>query len=225
VQRGLPSLLRPARPRQSRGRVSPLLSCVVLAALAVPAGAAWSAPSPDPPPPERDGAGATTLQPDVRPTPPRSAPAASSRPAEPPVAPQSAEAPVQSPSAEAPVVTRTPEPTVDQPVTAPPPPPVAPKAVPSRPRPASAKRKPERASTPSGRAAGRPFASSQKPARRPPRVAAAPVRSSDRLELVPSDRDAQPYFAAALSLAVLVLGSATLLTVLTRMRPARRRLI
>jgi hypothetical protein len=51
------------------------------------------------------------------------------------------------------------------------------------------------------------------------------VRSSDRLELLPSDRDAQPYFAAALSLAVLVLGSATLLTVLTRMRPARRRLI
>jgi hypothetical protein len=51
------------------------------------------------------------------------------------------------------------------------------------------------------------------------------VRSGGTLELVPSERDAQPYFAAALSLAVLVLGSATLLTILTRLRAARRRLI
>lgn len=222
MQRELPSLLRRARPRQSRERVSPLLSCVVLAALAVPAGAAWSAPSPDPPPPERDGAGATTLQPDVRPTPPRSVPAASSRPAEPPAAPPAAEAPVESPSAEAPVVTRTPEPTVDQPVT-PPPPPVAPRAAPSRA--ANAQRKPERASTPSDPAAGRPFASSQKPARRPPHARVTPVRSPDAVALVSADPDSGPYLAAAFSLAVLVLGSATLLTVSARLRPARRRLI
>jgi hypothetical protein len=222
VRDGFPSLLRRARPRQSRERVSPLLPCVVFAALVVPAGVAWSAPSPDPPPLERDGAGATTLQPDVRPTPPRSIPAAPSRPAEPPVAPRSAEAPVQSPSAEAPVVSRSPEPTVDQPV-APPPPPVAPTTVPSRPRPASAQQKPVRTSTPRGRAAGRPFASSQKPTRRPPRARVTPVRSRDALALVSSDADSGPYLAAALSLAVLVFGSATLLTVLTRLRPARRR--
>jgi hypothetical protein len=222
VRDGFPSLLRRARPRQSRERLSPLLSCVVFAALVVPTGTAWSAPSPDPPPLERDGAGATTLQPDVRPTPPRSIPAAPSRRAEPPDAPRSAEAPVQSPSAEAPVVSRSPEPTVDQPVTAPPPP-VAPRTVPSRLRPASAQQKPVRTSTPRGRAAGRPFVSSQKPTRRPPRARTAPVRPRDALALVSSDADSGPYLAAGLSLAVLVLGSATLLAVLTRLRPARRR--
>lgn len=224
MQDGLPSLLRRARPRQSRERVSPLLSCVVFAALVMPAGVAWSAPNPDPPPPEIDGAGATTLQPDVRPAPPRSIPTAPSRPAERPVAPRSAEAPVESPSAEAPVVSRSPEPTVDQPVTAPPPP-AAPRTVPSRPRPARAQRKPVRTSTPRDRAAGRPFASSQKPTRRPPRARTAPVRPRDALALVSSDADSGPYLAAALSLAVLVLGSATLLAVLTRLRPARRRFI
>jgi hypothetical protein len=226
VRDGFPSLLRRARPRQSRKRVSPLFSCVVFAALVVPAGMAWSAPSPDPPPLGMDGAGATTLQPDVRPTPPRSIPAAPSRPAEPRVPPRSAEAPVESPSAEAPIVSRSPEATVDHPVTAPaPPPPVAPRAVPSRSRPVSAQRKRVRASTPRGRAAGRPFASSQKPTRRPPRVRVTPVRPRDALALVSSDADSGPYLAAALSLAVLVLGSATLLAVLTRLRPARRRLI
>jgi hypothetical protein len=222
LQDGLPSLLRRAWPRQSRERVSPLLSCVVFAALVVPPGVAWSAPSPDPPPLGRDGAGATTLQPDVRPAPPRSTPAASSRPAQPSISPRSAEAPVQSPSAEAPVVSRSPEPTVDQPVTAPPPP-VAPRTVPSRPRPASAQRKPVRPSTPGSRAAGRPFASSQKPTRRPPRAQTARVYPSKALALVSSDADSGPYLAAAFSLAVLVLGSATLLAVLTRLRPARRR--
>jgi hypothetical protein len=224
VQDGLPSLLRRARPRQSRERISPLLSCVVFAALVVPAGVAWSAPNPDPPPVEMDGAGATTLQPDARPTPPRSIPAAPSRPAEPPVAPRSAEAPVQSPSPEAPVVSRSPETTVEQPVTAPPPA-VAPRAVPSRPRSANAQRKSVRAPTPRGRAAGRAFASSQKPTRRPPRPRVTPMRSRDALALVSSDADSGPYLAAALSLAVLVLGSATLLAVLTRLRPARRRFI
>jgi hypothetical protein len=225
VQHGLPSLLRRARPRQSRERISPLFPCVVFAALVVPAGVAWSAPNPDPPPVEMDGAGATTLQPDVRPAPPRSTPAAPSRPAKSPVAPRSAEAPVQSPSPEAPVVSRSPEPTVEQPVTAPPPPPVAPRTVPSRPRPARAQRKPVPASTPRGRAAERPFASSQKPARRLPRPRVTAVRSRDALALVSSDADSGPYLAAALSLAVLVVGSATLLAVLTRLRPARRRFI
>jgi hypothetical protein len=223
VRDGFPSLLRRARPRQSRERVSPLLSCFVLAALVVPPGVAWAAPTPDPPPLERDGAGATTLQPDVRPARPKSSPATPSGPAEPPDAPRSAEAPVQSPSAEAPVVSRSPEPTVDQPVTAPPPPPVAPTTVPSRPRPASAQRKAVRTSTPRGGAAGRPFASSQKPTRRPPRARAAPVRPREALALVSSDADSGPYLAAGLSLAVLVLGSATLLAVLTRLRPARRK--
>ena len=224
MQDGLPSLLRRARLRQSRGRVSPLFPCVLLAGVLVPAGVGWSAPSPDPPPPEMDGAGPTTLQPDVRPTPPRSIPAAPPPPVEAPVAPRSAEAPVQSPSAEAPVVSRSPEATVDQPVTAPPPP-VAPRPAPSRPRPARAQPKPERASTPRSRAAGRPFASSQKPTRRPPRAPAAPVRPRDALAPVSSDRDSGPYLAAALSLAVLVFGSGTLLTVSARLRPVRRRLI
>jgi hypothetical protein len=227
VQGGLPSLLRRARLRESRGRVSPLFPCVLLAGVLVPAGVGWSAPSPDPPPPGIDGARPTSLQPDVRPTPPRSIPATPSPSVEPPVAPRSAEAPAQSPSAEAPVVSRSPEATVDQPVTAPPPPPVAPRPAPSRPRPARAqpKPKPERASTPRSRAAGRPFASSQKPTRRPPRAPTAPVRPHDTLELVSSDRDSGPYLAAALSLAVLVLGSATLLTVSARLRSVRRRLI
>jgi hypothetical protein len=240
VRDGFPSLLRRARPRQRRGRVSPLFSCVVFAGLLLSAGVAWSAPpTPDPPPPERDGGGTTTLQPDVRPTPPKSIPAAPSRSAESPVsrrsaeapaAPRSAKAPVQPPSAEAPVISRSPEATVDQPVAAPPPPPVTPRAAPSRPRPARAQPKPAqpkavRASTPRARAAGRPFASSQKQTRRPPRVRAARVRPREVLALVSSDPDSGPYLAAALSLGVLVLGSATLLTVLTRLRPARRRLI
>lgn len=225
VRDGFPSLLRRARPRASRWRVSPLVSCAVFAGLLVPAGVAWSAPNPDPPPPEMDGAGATTLQPDVRPAPPRSIPAARARPAEPPVAPPSGDARVQSPPPEAPVVSRSPETTVEQPVTAPPPPAVAPRAVPSRPRPARAKRKSVHAPTPTGRAGGRPFASSQKPTRRPPRAQAAAVRTRDAVALVSSDPDSGPYLAAALSLAVLVLGSATLLTVAARLRPARRRLI
>ena len=224
MQKGLPSLLRRARPRQSRGRVSPLFPFVVFAALLVPAGVAWSAPSPDPPPPGRDGAGATTLQPDVRPTPPKSIPAAPSPPAEPPVAPKSAEAPVQAPSAEAPDASPSPDATVDQPVLAPPPP-VAPRTAPARPRPTRTQPKPVRAGGPRGRPAGRRFAPSQKPTRRPPRVQAARVRPSDALALVSSDSESAPYRAAALSLAVFVFGSATLLTVLTRLRPARRRLI
>jgi hypothetical protein len=225
MQGGLPSLLRRARLRESRGRVSPLFSCVLLAGLLVPADVGWSAPSPDPPPPGIDGAGPTTLQPDVRPTPPRSIPAAPPPPVEASVAPRSAETPVQPPSAEAPVVSRSPEATVDQPVAPPPPPPpVAPRSALSRPRSARAQPKPERASTPRSRAAGRPFASSQKPPRRPPRARVAQARPRDALALVSSDRDSGPYLAAALSLAVLVFGSATLLTVSARLRPVRRRL-
>jgi hypothetical protein len=225
VRDGFPSLLRRARPRESRWRVSPLLWCVVFAALVVLPGVAWSAPAPDPPPLGRDGAGATTLQPDVPPAPPKSTPAAPSRPAEPRVAPRPADEAVQTPSAEAPVVSRSPEATVDQPATAPPPPPVAPRTVPSRPRPASAQRKPARESTPKARATGRPFASSQKPTRRPPRARVTRVPPRHAIALVSSDPDSGPYRAAALSLAVLVLGSATLLAVLTRLRPARRRFI
>lgn len=223
MQGGLPSLLRRARLRESRGRVSPLFPCVLLAGVLVPAGVGWSAPSPDPPPPGMDGARPTTLQPDVRPAPPRSIPAAPPPPVEAPVAPRSAEAPVQSPSTEAPAVSRSPEATVDQPVTTAPPPAVAPTPAPSRPRPARAQPKPERASTPRSRAAGRPFASSQKPTRRPPRARVAPVRPRDEVVLISSDPDSRPYLAAALSLAVLVFGSATLLTVSARLRPVRRR--
>jgi hypothetical protein len=51
------------------------------------------------------------------------------------------------------------------------------------------------------------------------------VPQREQLALVSSDPDSGPYLAAALSLAVLVFGSATLLTVLARLRPARRRLI
>jgi hypothetical protein len=224
MQDGLPSLLRRARLRKSRGRVSPLFLCVLLAGVLVPASVGWSAPSPDPPPPEVDGAGGTALQPDVRPTQPRSIPAAPSRPVETPVAPRSAEAPAESPPADAPVASRSAEATVDQPVTAPPSPPAAPRAAPSRTRPARARPKPVRESTPRSRPAARPFASAQKPTRRPPRARAAPVRPRGALTLVSSDPDSGPYLAAALSLAVLVFGSATLLTVSARLRPPRRRL-
>jgi hypothetical protein len=71
---------------------------------------------------------------------------------------------------------------------------------------------------------GRPFAESQKLRRRPPAVEVERVRPRTTLWLVSSERDNRPYAAAALSLAVLVLGSGTLLTVLTRLRPVRGRL-
>lgn len=65
------------------------------------------------------------------------------------------------------------------------------------------------------RAAGRPFASKQKLSRRAPRRTAT-------LTLISSDSDSRPYVLAALSLAVLVLGSGTLLTVLARLRSTRQ---
>jgi hypothetical protein len=239
VHQRLRSLLRRARPRKSRRRVSRLVLCTVLASLLVPAGAGWSAPpTPDPAPPGRETEG-TTLQPDVRPTPPKPTPpktdaASPPRTAEAPATPRSAEAPVQTrsaeqPAVEAPVETRT----VEQPVSSrssvataepppPPPPAVAPQA--RRPRPATARQKPVRASTPRARPERRRFAALEKQRRWQGRDEASRVPTVDVVALVSSDPESRPYGAAAFSLAVLVLGSATLLIVLARLRATGRRL-
>lgn len=230
----LRSLLRRARPRRSRRRVSPLFSCVVLGGLLVPAGVGWSAPpTPDPAPPGHVTEG-TTLQPDVRPAPPTTDAADPPRTAEAPATTRSAEAPVQTrsaeqPAVEAPVETRT----AEQPVSSrssvataepppAPPPAVAPQA--RRPRP-TARQKPVRASTPRDRPERRRFAALEKQGRWQARREASRVPTVDAVALVSSAPESRPYGAAAFSLAVLVLGSATLLTVLARLRATGRRLV
>jgi hypothetical protein len=258
VQQGSPSLLRRARPRRSRGRASPLFSCLVVGGLLVPAGAGWSAPpTPDPAPPGVQEAEGTTLRPDVRPTPPKSDPATPppstappvvTQPPEPPAAPRSVEAPVKTRSVERPVETQHAEAPVEtQPAEAPlqtraaetpaasrsfeatveppppPPTPVAPRA--PRPRPASAGQKPVRASTPRARPERRRFAALEKQRRWPSRAGASRVPTIDVVALVSPDPESRPYGEAAFSLVVLVLGSATLLTVLARLRATGRRLI
>lgn len=204
MQQGLLALLRRARPRQSRRRFSLLLSCAFVAGLSVPM-TALTAPSPDPPPSSSHGGGPTSLQPDARPTapPPQTSPTAS-RPLETPAQPRVAQTTVER-------------------VTAPPPPPDPPVMTMTTSPPETTEQSPAPASKPRARPVGRPFADSQKPARRPPPVEVERPRPRVTQWLVSSDRDSRPYLAAALSLAVLVLGSATLLTVLTRLRPMRRR--
>jgi hypothetical protein len=258
VQQGLRTLLRRARPRRSRGRVSPLFPCIVLGALLVPGGVAWSAPpSPDPAPPGVQQAEGTTLRPDVRPTPPKSDPATpplSTAPPvvtespEPPAAPRSVEAPVKTRSVERPVETQPAEATVEtQPAEAPlqtraaetpvasqsseaaiepPPPPPTPVAPPApRPRPARTREKPARASTARDRPERRRFAALEKQGRWPSRAGASRVPAVDVVALVSPDPESRPYGEAAFSMVVLVLGSATLLTVLARLRATGRRLI
>jgi hypothetical protein len=254
VQQGLPTLLRRARPRRSRGRVSPLFPCLVVGGLLVPAAVGWSAPpSPDPAPPGAQEAEATALRPDVPPT-SRSDPAAPPRSAQPPDATQSAEAPekirtVEQPeetrSVERPVQTRSVEApvevpsieapmdtgTAEQPVAsrssettaAPPLPPVAPRR--SRPRPPSARQKPVPASTQRARPERRRFAALEKQGRWAARNEASRVPTVEAVALVSSDPESRQHTAAAFSLAVLVLGSATLLTVLARLRATGRRLV
>jgi hypothetical protein len=252
VQKCLPSFVRPERPRERCGRFSAFKAGIVLAGLLVPAGAGWSAPpTPDPAPPGAQEAEGTALRPDVPPT-SRSDPAASPRSAEPPAPTQSAEAPVktrsveqpeetrsveqpvETPSVEASVQTRSVEAPVETPAaeqsiasrsseaTAEQPPPVVRRA--PRPRPASARQKPVRASTPRARPERRRFAALEKQGRWQGRDEASRVPTADVVALVSSDPESRPYGAAAFSLAVLVLGSATLLIVLARLRATGRRL-
>lgn len=253
MQQGLRALLRHARPRSSRGRVSPLFPCVVLGCLLVPAGVAWSAPpSPDPAPPGVQQTEGTTLRPDVPPTAPKNDPAAPSPSAEPSAAARSAEGPVQTrsaeqpaqarsveqpvetPSVEAPVQTRSAEAPVETPAaeqhvasrsseaTTEQPPPVVRRA--RRPRPASAQN-PVRTPTPRARPERRRFAALEKQGRWSARGGASRVPTIEAVALVSSDPESRPYAAAAFSLVVLVLGSATLLTVLARLRSTGRRLV
>jgi outer membrane biosynthesis protein TonB len=262
VQEGLRSLMRHARPRKSRGRVSPLFSCVVLGGLLVPAAVGWSAPpSPDPAPPGAQEAEGTALRPDVPPT-SRSDRAAPPRSAQPPDATQSAEAPVktrtveqpeetrsveqpmetqsverprETPSVEASVQTRSVEAPVETPAaeqlipslsseaTAQQPPPVVRRA--PRPRPPSARQKPVPASTQRDRPERRRFAALEKHGRWTARNGASRVPTVGAVALVSSDPESRQHTAAAFSLAVLVLGSATLLTVLARLRVTGRRLV
>jgi hypothetical protein len=111
---------------------------------------------------------------------------------------------------------------------APPPPavapavePPAPPAVTTQPQAVRPAPKPVPATT---RPAGRAFALSQKPARR-----AVPqperARPAVALPILSSDSNTHAYVIAALSLAVLALGSGTLLTVLARLRSTRQGLV
>jgi hypothetical protein len=74
---------------------------------------------------------------------------------------------------------------------------------------------PKRASRRIAPPAGRRFALTDKPARWAP-------RASPTIQGLSSDPDSRPYLVAALSLAVLALGSGTLVTVLSRLRSTRQ---
>lgn len=80
----------------------------------------------------------------------------------------------------------------------------------------------KRESTPRSHSVGRQFAPSKTPARRAPPAPAA--HGNDAVALFSSDPNSRAFLLAALALAVLVLGSGTLLTVLARLRPERRRM-
>jgi hypothetical protein len=69
---------------------------------------------------------------------------------------------------------------------------------------------------------GRHFAASKQPVRRPPQPPEAGRR--EVVAFFSSTPDSRPYFLAALSLAVFVLGTGTLLAVLTRLGSTRREL-
>jgi hypothetical protein len=99
--------------------------------------------------------------------------------------------------------------------------PPAPPAVATQPQ---AVRPAPRAVPATTRPAGRAFAPSQKPARR-----AVPqperARPAVALPILSTDSNTHAYVIAALSLAVLALGSGTLVTVLTRLRSTRQGLV
>jgi hypothetical protein len=85
----------------------------------------------------------------------------------------------------------------------------------------SARPKARRASPKGPAGPTRQFALSAKPARRaPPAVRVSPIHHFSS-----SDSDSRPYLLAALSLAVLALGSGTLLTVVSRVRFTRQGLL
>jgi hypothetical protein len=67
---------------------------------------------------------------------------------------------------------------------------------------------------------GRQYGAAKQPARRTPRPPEA--RTTDVVAFLSSTPDSRPYFLAALSLAVFVLGTATLLAVLARLGSTRR---
>jgi hypothetical protein len=193
VEKGLPSLLRRTRSRQDRRRISPSFCCVIVAGVLVPAGAAFSAPVPDPPPPGEFPSPPTSLAPDRQPRRHVEAPPAPPAPVE-----QATTAPIEQtttvpvrPAVEAPV--DTPQPVV------------------------------KRVATPRPDSVGRQYAASKQPARRTPRPPEA--RRNDVVTFFSSTRDSRPYFLAAFSLAVFVLGTGTLLAVLTRLGSTRRELV
>jgi hypothetical protein len=185
VEKGLPSLLRRKRSRHGRRRISPSFCCVIVAGVLVPAGAAFSAPSPDPPPPGEFPSPPTSLTPDRQPR----------RHAE--VPPPPPPTPVEQ-TTTAPVEETTIAP-VRQVVD-------PPKRV--------AKSRPD--------SVGRQYAASKQPARRTPRP------PEDRRNVVvaffSSTPDSRPYLLAAFSLAVFVLGTGTLLALVTRLGSSRREL-
>jgi hypothetical protein len=67
---------------------------------------------------------------------------------------------------------------------------------------------------------GRRYAATKQPARRTPRPPEA--RTTDVVAFLSSTPDSRPYFLAAMSLVVFVLGTATLLAVLARLGSTRR---
>jgi hypothetical protein len=192
VPRGLRSLLRRTRSFWGCSRTAPSFMGVVIAALLVPASSWAQPPTPDPPPPGVRGSPPTSLGPDGPPARARTVPPTPPAPIRETVAPPPVEETVVTPP-----VGVTAAPTPRKQVTQ------------TTPRPQ--KRAPQTSASPPGRL----FVFTEKLARRAPRAAAT-------IQTFSADDDSRPYVLAALSLAVVALGSGTLLTVLSRLRSTRQ---
>jgi hypothetical protein len=195
VRRGLRSLLRRTRSRQGRRRIAPLFCYAALAALLMSPASLAQPPEPDYPPPGLRGSQSTRLDPDARPGRTKTAPPAPTTVPPAPAAPVEESIPAGVERTTTPVVERP------QPATTPP-----------APRRAAPKRAAPKRVDP----VGRQFTLGAKLSRRAPRATTATFAQ------LSSDNDSRPYLVAALSLAVLALGSATLLTVLARLRFTRQ---
>jgi hypothetical protein len=189
VPRGLRSLLRRTRSCRGRRCTAPSFAGVLIAVLLAP-GSSWAQPppGPDPPPPGVHGSPPTRLKPD--------GPPARARTTVSPAPPAPIQKTVAAPPADEtivrPPVEETADPTPDT------------RARQTTPQP------PIRVFRKADLARRQP-ARLEEPARRAPQAAAA-------IHSLSGDPDSRPYVLAALSLAVLALGSGTLLTVLSRLR-------
>jgi hypothetical protein len=192
VPRGLRSLLRRTRSFGGCSLTAPSFMGIVIAALLVPASSWAQPPTPDPPPPGVRGSPPTSLEPDGPPGRARTAPPTPPAPIRETVAPPRVEETVVTPPVD---VTAAPTPQKQ--------------VVQKAPRPQKRARQ-ESVSPP-----GRLFVFTEKLARRAPRAAAT-------IQTLSADDDSRPYVLAALSLAVLALGSGTLVTVLSRLRSTRQ---